>query len=303
MHNNTCILCGCVLKEDSTYAFQDRPYCRDCLEEATVLCSHCGRRILRDEDEGSGDLSLCSSCYMRFYTHCSHCGRLLLEEDVYYESDDDDTPYCYDCHRNNHVIHGYYYKPEPIFYGSDSRYFGVELEVDGAGESHDNTRSVLQTTNADAELVYCKHDGSLDDGFEIVTHPMTLDFHQNQMPWEAVLDCLKEMGYRSHQTSTCGLHIHVNRDSLGDSSHEQENTIARILFFVEKHWEELVKFSRRSARQLDRWASRYGFHGSPQEILKKAKGGMGRYCSINLTNADTIEFRIFRGTLKYNTDQ
>ena len=27
----------------------------------------------------------------------------------------------------------------------------------------------------------------------------------------------------------------------------------------------------------------------------------GRYTSVNLTNTDTIEFRIFRGTLKYNT--
>lgn len=27
----------------------------------------------------------------------------------------------------------------------------------------------------------------------------------------------------------------------------------------------------------------------------------GRYTSVNLTNKSTIEFRIFRGTLKYNT--
>ena len=41
----------------------------------------------------------------------------------------------------------------------------------------------------------------------------------------------------------------------------------------------------------------------PQEILDHAKkgGGGGRYSSVNLLNEDTIEFRIFRGTLKYNT--
>lgn len=298
---STCCSCGCVLSPGSEFIFDDALYCEDCLEESTLICDHCSRRIHRQSDQGDGTVTLCATCYHRYYVTCGHCGRILLEEDAYYESDDDDTPYCFTCHQNNHVIHGYYFKPEPIFYGSGLRYFGVELEVDGAGENHSNAHSILELANDPSELVYCKHDGSLDDGFEIITHPMTLDFHQNQMPWEAILDRLKEMGYRSHQTSTCGLHIHVNRDSLGDSSHEQENTIARILFFVEKHWEELVKFSRRSARQLDRWASRYGFHGSPQEILKKAKGGMGRYCSINLTNADTIEFRIFRGTLKYNT--
>ena len=31
------------------------------------------------------------------------------------------------------------------------------------------------------------------------------------------------------------------------------------------------------------------------------KGGRGRYACINLCNYNTIEFRIFRGTLKYNT--
>ena len=39
------------------------------------------------------------------------------------------------------------------------------------------------------------------------------------------------------------------------------------------------------------------------EILDYAKKGYhgGRYTCVNLTNEDTIEFRIFRGTLKYNT--
>ena len=37
-------------------------------------------------------------------------------------------------------------------------------------------------------------------------------------------------------------------------------------------------------------------------MLKEAKhGANGRYACINLTNTDTIEFRVFRGTLKYNT--
>ena len=38
-------------------------------------------------------------------------------------------------------------------------------------------------------------------------------------------------------------------------------------------------------------------------ILEHAKkgGGGGRYSSVNLQNRNTIEFRIFRGTLKQNT--
>jgi hypothetical protein len=109
-------------------------------------------------------------------------------------------------------------------------------------------------------------------------------------------------GYRSHQTTTCGLHVHVNRDSLGDSREEQDEVISRILFFVETHWAELLKFSRRSEYSMNRWAARYGFEKTGKDILEKAKkGDNGRYAAVNLMNYSTIEFRLFRGTLKYNT--
>lgn len=62
-----------------------------------------------------------------------------------------------------------------------------------------------------------------------------------------------------------------------------------------------MKFSRRTQKQLERWAARYGYKDSPKEILKKAKGGYGRYSCLNLSNDNTVEFRIFRGTLKKNT--
>lgn len=53
---------------------------------------------------------------------------------------------------------------------------------------------------------------------------------------------------------------------------------------------------------MNRWAARYGYEKSGREILDKAKKGcQGRYAAINLMNYSTIEFRIFRGTLKLNT--
>ncbi len=53
---------------------------------------------------------------------------------------------------------------------------------------------------------------------------------------------------------------------------------------------------------MNRWSARFGFEKTAQEILDKAKsGGNGRYVAINLNNYHTIEFRLFRGTLKYNT--
>ena len=122
------------------------------------------------------------------------------------------------------------------------------------------------------------------------------------MNWKEILREAVSMGYRSHQTSTCGLHVHVNRNAFGDNQAEQEDVISHILFFVEKHWNELFTFSRRSSYNMSRWSARFGFEKTGKQILEKAKSGCnGRYVAVNLNNYHTIEFRLFRGTLKYNT--
>ena len=302
-----CDSCGTLYPSGQLIEFDGQHLCPDCLNSATVVCSRCGERIWRDENAGDDNTPLCQSCYDRFYLSCSRCGRIIHQDDACYADGDDDDPLCPDCFsrlRSNRAIQDYYYKPEPIFYGKGNRFFGVELEIDGGGELDNNAREILSAANGSGlEHLYCKHDGSLDDGFELATHPMTLDYHMTEMPWGAVLRRAVELDYFSHQANTCGLHIHVNRNAFGDTEHVQDACIARILYFFEKHWEELLKFSRRTQHQLERWAARYGYKERPMDILDHAKKGGhgGRYTCVNLQNTDTIEFRIFRGTLKLNT--
>ena len=64
-----------------------------------------------------------------------------------------------------------------------------------------------------------------------------------------------------------------------------------------------MRYSPLDQKQLNDWASRYGYKAEPKDILDHAKsgGGRGRYTAVNLTNTDTVEFRLFRGTLKLNT--
>lgn len=302
-----CAGCGVVYPREQLVEFDGQLLCPECLREATVICQRCGDRIWANEAISDVHLTLCNCCYERYYVSCADCGRIIHENDAYYLGGDDDEPYCYACYerRDNHkTIHDYYFKPSPIFYGLGPRFFGVELEIDGGGEDHSNAERVLDIANSNGlEFAYAKHDGSLEDGFEIVTHPMDLDFHLCEMPWKGVLNKCKTLGYTSHRAGTCGLHIHVSRKAFGDTEGEQDACIARILFFVEKFWDELLKFSRRTPRQLQQWAARYGYKEQPMDILDHAKKGRhaGRYTCVNLTNTDTIEFRMFRGTLKLNT--
>lgn len=299
-----CDICGREHPLSELKEFGGVLLCESCWNSETIVCSQCGKRIWLDDNESDGDTPLCQTCYDRYYTTCVDCGRTIHQDDAYYEDADSYTARCCRCHcryADRSVIHDYYYKPEPIFYGEGSRYFGVELEIDDGGEDNGNAEEILQIANQDHEQVYIKHDGSLNEGMEIVTHPMTLDYHLHQMPWAAILNKAKELGYLSHQAGTCGLHVHINRTAFGETEEEQEAVIGRILYFFEKHWEELLKFSRRTKKQLSRWAERYGLREHPHQVLDEAKGSNERYTAVNLMNRHTIEIRLFRGTLKLNT--
>lgn len=298
-----CDHCGELQPLGECTFFDGQHLCLNCLSEQTTFCVRCGDRVWTDVNAGTDSTPLCQSCYDTHYTHCTRCGALIDFSDCRYPYNDDD-PYCPNCSRAvPERIHDYSFKPIPIFYGQGPRYFGVELEIDMAGEDFDNARQLLDVANCDHPLIYCKHDGSLDDGFEIVTHPMSLEFHQYSMPWAKILREATSMGYTSHQAKTCGLHVHVSRDAFGEYESEQDEVIARILYFFERFWEELLRFSRRTPSQLERWAAWYGYKDRPGAILDHAKRHKpnGRYACVNLTNEDTIEFRIFRGTLKLNT--
>ena len=298
-----CDHCGEVIHNDEAYEIINGDFlCRDCTEEFTNICDHCGGRVYTNDTVSDDDIIVCSECYDEHYHRCEDCNRIIHENDVNWYNN---LPYCDNCYdeiESDDEIEDYNYKPSPVFYGDGNRFFGVELEVDYGGKYGENALEIKDIANYRKEHIYIKSDGSLDEGFEIVSHPMTLDYHMNEMDWESVMHKAISLGYRSHQTSTCGLHIHVNRNAFGDNQSEQEEAISKILFFIEKNWNEIFQFSRRSSYNMNRWSARFGFEKTAKEILDKAKsGGNGRYVAVNLNNYHTIEFRLFRGTLKYNT--
>ena len=295
-----CSHCGAEFTQEKLIEFDGEVYCTDCLDELTTVCDCCGERIRRED--GDSETTLCHHCYEYSYTRCEECGVLLSNEDAYY--DDSDYPYCHSCYEDlqHRAIKEYSYKPEPIFYGSGILFMGVELEIDEGGEDSDSADELLMLANRNSERIYCKHDGSISNGFEIVSHPMALEYHTNSMNWLDIFERAVSMNYRSHQTDTCGLHIHVNRSAFGSTADIQEDVISRVVYFVENHWNELLKFSRRTEANINRWASRYGISTTAKDTYKNAKEKhMGHYVAVNLDNYNTIEFRIFRGTLRYKT--
>ena len=74
--------------------------------------------------------------------------------------------------------------------------------------------------------------------------------------------------------------------------------------WLDKNWDDMVKFSRRKYDGLEHWAKKndipdYIEDDSITDVLTLSNDD--RYNAINITNRDTIEFRLFRGTLNYKT--
>ena len=161
------------------------------------------------------------------------------------------------------------------------------------------------------DWLYFKHDGSLDEGVELVTHPISpavLASNEGRAMWERISEIALEEGCRSHDTRTCGLHVHVNRDYFGKGTARQEMAELKLTGIVDRFFEPLTIFSRRKPEQLTQWAKRPMLPKTKDGWQQRAKTCRSvschdRYRAINVTNDHTIEFRLFRGTLKPSTLQ
>lgn len=177
-------------------------------------------------------------------------------------------------------------------------YMGVELEVDCGGKDEDSAKYVYDFMNVDTDNVYCKHDGSLSSGFEIVTHPCTLDYHKS-LPYEELFDWLTKHKYRSHDTTTCGMHVHINRDYFGTDKLSQDLCISKVLYLFEKYWDKVELIARRKSNGYAR-RFRLEEDETPIDLYAKSQSS-DKYGAINLKHKNTVEIRIFKGTLNHNT--
>lgn len=199
-------------------------------------------------------------------------------------------------------INMYSYIPEKFSFhkvnDEESLYMGVELEVDCGGKDEDNAKYVYDFMNTDIDNIYCKHDGSLSSGFEIVTQPCTLDYHKS-LPYEELFNWLTKHKYRSHDTTTCGMHVHINRDYFGTDKLSQDLCISKVLYLFEKYWDKVELIARRKS---NRYARRFRLEEdeTPIDLYAKSQSS-DKYGAINLKHKNTVEIRIFKGTLNYNT--
>ncbi|MCI9976511.1 amidoligase family protein [Clostridioides difficile] len=201
-------------------------------------------------------------------------------------------------------LNPHYYAPDEFNFNNiandtEKLYLGIELEIDKGGKNEENAKFIQNFLGE--KNCYIVKDGSLEDGLEIVTHPCTLQYHK-KLAYKDLFKRLEEKGYKSHDTKTCGYHVHVNRDFFSTDLTIQDLCITKILYLIEKYWEYVKAIARRNSNQ---YSQRLGIKDNESmfELLIKAKGNnyRSKYNVVNLEHDETIEFRMFRGTLRYET--
>jgi hypothetical protein len=222
----------------------------------------------------TSDGSVCESCAENYFT-CDECG------DVCENSQYCNNGNCRSCQDSSGNIGNYSDKAEKNFHGKGPQFFGVEIEVECKnGELEEKAEEV---GNLVSNFCIIKDDASLTNGFEIVSSPCSLAKHVEL--WKPFFEKLPR-GLTSFNTTTCGLHVHASRRPLS------QLTIAKIVCFVNseanRHFVEKL-----AQRKSGNWAR---YHD--KKLANGAQENPQRYEAVNLQNKATIEFRIFKGTLK-----
>lgn len=267
-------------------------WCDECTAHHASKCNECYDYFDANLVHSDEYTTICHTCFDNGdWVHCESCGNLTSEAysrgDYYYcescdpgDDDDDDEDGDYN------GIHEYGYKPKPLFFPPDrandrtTLYYGVELEVqmDNISRAAQHTLGTLGENHA-----YMKHDGSVNHGFEIVTHPHTLDEHRKL--WPAWFDDLPK-DVRSYESGACGLHIHVGKSALSTY------LIGKLLVFMNAdHNRTFVEcIAQRTANSYCEIKNK--------KLTDARRTSYDRYEAVNLCPSATIEFRIFRGNVR-----
>ena len=184
---------------------------------------------------------------------------------------------------------------------------GAEIEVGGNNNisSYNDKNStvkkciqIMNGSDSDEEnLIYSTHDSTVQIEFD--TMPCSLEFHKNKMNYHEMFEYIDKEGYKGHDCETAGLHIHANRNYLGKSRISQELVISKILYILEKFNDEICVIARRD-NDYSEFAGEKQNEDSIVELYGKYKD-KGKRAALNLQHKDTIEFRMFKSTLKYET--
>lgn len=246
--------------------------------------------------------------------------------------------YCDECFKENKCFVDSYHRPSLELKFRDTSedtedtklYLGVELETtkDASGYFYQSDHQediwyIRKNFKNVGRSINFEQDASIGNGKEMVFFPMTINYiYKYKDEIQNIFKYLISTGNYSHDKGKCGLHVHVSRNYLGETEEEIQNTIEKIMLFVETYRDKVEKFSRRKHNQFssyntytipyhksnfssDNFEDNYYKSGKLLKELNENIDHIGHSSVVNTKPSEntgvTIEFRMFRGTLKFET--
>lgn len=335
----TCAVCSTDIDADDVLmTVNDDVVCNDCVRS----CERCDDVYSTDDDMSvvNGDSVWCADCVSQRAYYCDSCeeynsyGAVRLQDrrEDWCEDCLSNTYWCEDCdgyyvdgcdeghddEPDERIIHDYNYKPDALFHGTKAErlYFGIEIEVEAYRNLSEASEYAYRLEQLG--LAYLKSDGSLSNGFEVVSHPISHHYWKNEAQefFDTMEGLRTEHKVKSWDTTTCGIHIHVSRTGFGNAvtgegSGPHMHRFLNLIYSNQELYEALA--GRASSRwasfhDIDREVWNYDTDGnrrgtkSVRHIRNKITHGYAseRYSAVNTKNAHTLEIRIFRGSVNSN---
>ena len=288
-----CIKCESVITVDDEYNdVEGELWCRTCTRDDATWCDMCDNYFTGysySADDSSD--TMCERCFENNTSYCEECDNYFV----------DGCRYDHDEESDSRIIHDYSYRPDPIFHSSEDEqtrlYFGIEIETETRGGDYDDRRNAAEYAQGleRESIAYLKSDGSLDCGFEIVTHPLSHSYFMNDagVLWNTIETLKSSYSMMAWGTKTCGLHIHISRNGFSGGSHQHR--FLQLVYNNKDFYEVLA------GRSSSHWA-KFDDIFDPETGQKSFKNkfdrhGSDRYSAVNTNNRNTLEMRIFRGSL------
>jgi hypothetical protein len=213
---------------------------------------------------------------------CTDCGTETVDQMTHEGK-------CQRCLGDGFKIHNYSTRVEGLLKFKATKvkpstiYLGCELEY----ETNNRNKAQFAVGKLLHGHALMKSDGSIRNGFEIVTCPATLDIH---------LDVFKNF-YANMPTDlktekNVGMHVHISRKPLS------QLTIGKITEFLNR--QDNKEFIHHIAGRINNSYARMDSGRSITYPWKHRNGG-DRYNALNLNNPNTIEVRLFATPMDYKT--
>lgn len=193
--------------------------------------------------------------------------------------------------------------PDETTYGKNAPLFvGYELETSPSKDDCDRGEFAMEALEEIDGYMFMEDDCSLsghgEDGIEFISNPCSLNYHLSKMPaLKRLFRAGLRNGFTSHNNGRCGLHMHIDREYFG---RKHDLAIAKLIYIFREHWTEMLKFSRRREDHVLEWAANYDDSYTAKYIATH-EDYFGRYYFLNLTNENTVEIRLWRGTFRPET--